>query len=306
MALLTGPDLRTSRCARGACTAFWLLAAAVAAASDSGSAFDHGRLWRISRPGIADSYVLGTIHIADERVAGIAAPVAKALERARTVAMELVPGPAVAEAMDDLETLADGARLEPLIGSAAYAQLREELLRQGMGEETIGRMKPWAAMLRITRSAPAHGARSLDENLFAAARAQRVNVWSLESAEEQAASFDAVPLDTQVALLSHTLARRDLPLAASESAISNWLRGDLGGLARLPARAGQRFPHLRVHYARLVKHIIHDRTVLLHHRLFLPLRSGRVFVAVGATHLQGDLGLLAMLRRDGYRVTRVW
>ena len=33
---------------------------------------DDGRLWRIARPGVADSFVLGTIHVADPRVAGVA------------------------------------------------------------------------------------------------------------------------------------------------------------------------------------------------------------------------------------------
>jgi uncharacterized protein YbaP (TraB family) len=29
-------------------------------------------------------------------------------------------------------------------------------------------------------------------------------------------------------------------------------------------------------------------------------------VAIGAAHLYGERGLLAMLQRDGYRVTRIW
>jgi uncharacterized protein YbaP (TraB family) len=69
---------------------------------------------------------------------------------------------------------------------------------------------------------------------------------------------------------------------------------------------GEQFPDLAPHYRELTRHIIHNRTVLMHHRLTLPLRGGRIFVAVGAMHLYGSKGLLVMLQRDGYRVTRIW
>src|SRR5258706_133739 len=42
---------------------------------------DIGHLWQVSRPGVPDSYVFGTIHVADPRVAAIAAPVRDALAR---------------------------------------------------------------------------------------------------------------------------------------------------------------------------------------------------------------------------------
>ena len=297
---------KASRRRRPAFASAWLLVAALAPAMQALAAFDDGRLWRISRPGIPDSYVRGTIHVAGERVAHIAPPVADALARTRTLAMEIVPGPMLADELDGLETLSDGVRLETLVGPAAYARLRVALMVQGLRDDTIEHLKPWAAMLRITRADPDPGVRSLEENLFVAARSRRMHVWSVEAAEEQAASFDTVPVDTQVALLAHALARRDSPLGVTEAAITAWLRGDLRTLAHLPAREGGRYPAMRIHCARLVNHIILDRTTLLHHRLFLPLRSGRVFVAVGASHLQGGSGLLAMLRRDGYRVTRVW
>jgi len=294
---------------RGALAALRLVVAGAlvaASAHDAAAGFDAGRLWRISRPGVPDSYVLGTIHVADPRVSAIAPPVAEALAKTRSLAMEIVPGPVFADELDGLETLENGARLKPLIGSDAYARLRVELMIQGLKEETIERLKPWAALLRITRPEAASGVRSLDENLFVAARARRMRVYSLEAAEEQAASFDTIPVDTQVALLDRALSRRDSPLAVSEPAIDAWLRGDLRGLDRLPAKAGEREPAMRVHYERLVRHIIRDRTALLHHRLFMPLRSGGVFVAIGASHLPGNDGLLAMLSRDGYRITRVW
>jgi uncharacterized protein YbaP (TraB family) len=56
---------------------------------------------------------------------------------------------------------------------------------------------------------------------------------------------------------------------------------------------------------RLAKHLIDDRTDLMRYRLFMPLRVGRLFAAVGATHWYGNRGLLALLKQDRYRLTRI-
>jgi uncharacterized protein YbaP (TraB family) len=84
------------------------------------------------------------------------------------------------------------------------------------------------------------------------------------------------------------------------------LRGDLAALARVDRLVDAQYPGMGRHYRELTRHLIDGRTALMHHRLFLPLRSGRVFVAVGASHLPGERGLLALLQRDGYRVARIW
>ena len=36
-----------------------------------------------------------------------------------------------------------------------------------------------------------------------------------------------------------------------------------------------------------------------------PMRLGNTFIAVGAVHLYGDKGVLALIEKDGYTVTRV-
>lgn len=299
------PRMRPRRA--GAAVAALLLVALAAGETAQGLArSDDGRLWRISRAGVPDSFVLGTIHVADARVSPVTPPIAEALAGSRTLAMEILPVEVNATAVEDLETLPDGGRLDRLLGATAYAQVLRTLQAQGIDERAIEGMKPWAALLRVTRIAPQGELRSLDENVFVAARARRMRIASLESIEEQVLSFDGVPLESQVALLVHALAHPDALAALTEPTIATWLRGDLATLARLPARAGDAFPEMRPHYERLARHVVHDRTVLLHHRLFLPLREGRVFVAIGAAHLSGNDGLLAMLRRDGYRLTRIW
>jgi uncharacterized protein YbaP (TraB family) len=41
-------------------------------------------------------------------------------------------------------------------------------------------------------------------------------------------------------------------------------------------------------------------------RMQRELRRGRAFVAVGALHLYGDRGVLALLEEDGYRAERLY
>ena len=36
-----------------------------------------------------------------------------------------------------------------------------------------------------------------------------------------------------------------------------------------------------------------------------PMRLGNTFIAVGAVHLYGDQGVLALVEKDGYTLTRV-
>ena len=236
-----------------------LLVLAGAAAAEP--PFTQGRLFRIARAGVPDSFVLGTIHIADARVSTIAAPVAEALERSRILALEVALQALDTDELRALEQLDGKARLEPLIGQAAYAQVRAELLAQGMSDDAIARLKPWAAMLRIARiDAPAKE-RSLDENLYIAARERRLRVTTLELVEEQVSAFDTVPMETQVALLAHTLAHRDALAANVEPTIRAWLRGDLAELARVSPRAGKDFPAMRRHYDALARHVVRDRTV---------------------------------------------
>ena len=54
------------------------------------------------------------------------------------------------------------------------------------------------------------------------------------------------------------------------------------------------------------RRIVDDRSALMMYRLFLPLRAGGVFVAVGALHLHGAKGMLAQLKAQGYKLRRVY
>ena len=125
-------------------------------------------------------------------------------------------------------------------------------------------------------------------------------------AEGQISAFDTIPWATQVALVQFVLVHRAALARDHDAVIAAWLGRDLAELAALNAAPGRAHPEMAVHFAELTRHLIDNRSVQMAHRLFLPLRAGRVFVAVGALHLYGTRGLLALLKAQGYRVSMVY
>jgi len=285
-----------------------LLALAFAASATAGERpKDIGHLFRVSRAGIPDSYVLGTIHLADARVAAVPPVVRDALGRTRTLAVEMVPEGVDARAAE-LELLDSGATLASLLDPADFAVLEASLHDQGMAGDRIARLKPWAAMMKLSRTAASAAAApsSLDTELYIEASRRGMKILPLELLEEQIAAFDAIPLPSQVALLAHAIRHRPALAATVEPTIRTWQRGEFRKLEGVVGTAFDPYPGMGEHRSQLMKNIIDNRTVLMHHRLFSPLRSGRVFVAIGAMHLPGPRGLLAALRADGYLITPVW
>lgn len=284
-----------------ACVGLAALAAWVSTPAAAGEPFERGVFWRVSRSGIPDSFVFGTIHVPDPRVTTVPADVREALLRSRVLATELVMR-MVGDHLPEAELLEPPQRLDALVGDADYARLARTLAERGVDLSTLERLKPWAALLRL-QSGSAADATTLDENLYVAARSRRLPVRTLESADEQLCAFDAIPLSSQVAVLRHALAQPG-DTRATERAIRAYLAGDLVALAALPPGV-RGDAALVAHYRAFARHLIEDRTVVMHHGLFMPMRAGGVFVAVGASHLYGHKGLLAMLRDDGYRLTRL-
>jgi uncharacterized protein len=268
--------------------------------------FAQGTLWRVTRAAVAPSHVFGTIHLADPRVLEVPAPVLQALERSRSFAMETPSWDGHDWRMYEAAQLPSGKSLEPLIGAQAYGKLRAALERRAIPEPVIARLKPWAALANIVVTPEGYESATLDQKLLALAKARRLPIEALEGTEEHISVFDGIPLESQVAMLRHTLEQRDYLASMIEPTLQAWLKRDLAGIRAVNERIAARFPGMAPHYAVFVRHIVENRSVVMAHRLHTKLRAGGVFVAVGATHLIGEAGLLRLIEAQGYRVQRVY
>jgi uncharacterized protein YbaP (TraB family) len=292
------------------------LAAAEAARADDLINGD-GLLWRIEKPGLAPSYLFGTIHSTDESALEIAHRAAQSITGAKVVATELggpidavekanITAATLASALDrDHDTFegtiapADGEKIEKYISGLGYPAAFAHHLKLWFLAILTGLPKCEAE--RETLNLP-----EVDQFLAETARGLGVKVIGLETTEEQLAAI--ANLRPQIAATLLALTARDPALnddlyattlrlyRESRPAEIVAIADALGGLSEAERAAQDEF----------TRALLQDRNAIMAKRTAPLLASGGAFIAVGALHLAGKTGLVEQFRADGYTVTKVW
>ena len=242
----------------------------------------HGLLFRLEKAGVAPSYVFGTLHSGDPRVTALPEPVARAFGEARTFATEGRLSEQEIANFFEAAQFDDGRRLGDFFDAATMTEIRARLGEHAPADAKFDRLKPWVVMLLLAEEAPPAGndGEILDQRLLLDARRRKLAIVGLELPDEQIAAFDAIALPAQVALVKFVLTHRDELAREHDAVIAAWLDRDLASLAALNEAQRRRNPEVAPHLAELTRHLVDNRSVQMAHRLFLPLRAGRVFVAV--------------------------
>lgn len=282
-----------------------LASLALPARAAAAQRFTRGLLWRVEKRGVAPSHVYGTIHVPDARLAQLPAPVRQRFEGAKSLMLEFVPDAYSRERFLEAAMFMDRQTLQDKIGAQDFERAVAQLAPIGLSREVVNRLKPWGALINLRDPQRADDAAPLDRQLLELARARRMPTEQIEGVEEQIFTFDELPMESQVALLRHSLAHRDELVELGERTLDAYLTGDLAAIWRLREAFGARYPEIAPHQAALTKRVLHDRSVVMAFRMQRELRRGSAFVALGALHLYGGKGVLALLESDGYRARRV-
>jgi len=88
--------------------------------------------------------------------------------------------------------------------------------------------------------------------------------------------------------------------------IEAYLARDLAGLWRISEQSGGDGAEAKRLRAIFTRRLLEDRNIRMAERSEARLKEGGALIAVGALHLYGDAGILSLLEKRGYRVTRVY
>lgn len=249
-------------------------------------------------------YLAGSVHALGADAYPLPAVFEKAFEASGTLVEELDLGDAAAlSAMPILLAkglYGDGRTFESAVSKETATMVAQYFKQTGMPMEMIRPMKPWMLMLMLTafelQKVGLDASLGLDKYFYDKAMAAKKPVIGLETAEFQIDRFDKMPDVVQEQMLTSTLTELNAQSSELKSMIVAWQRGDTATLEKSVRSSFAAYPAA---YTSLIAERNRNWIPQLQMCLSTPTPC---FVVVGAAHMVGPDGLLALLQQKGYKV----
>jgi uncharacterized protein len=249
-------------------------------------------------------YLAGSVHALGADAYPLPAVFEKAFEASGTLVEELDLADAASLSAAPLllakGLYGDGRTFEGAVSKETATMVAQYFKQTGLPMEMIRPMKPWMIMLMLTafelQKVGLDANLGLDKYFYDKATAAKKPVIGLETAEFQIDRFDKMPDAVQEQMLRSTLTELDAQSNELKSMIVAWQRGDTATLEKSVRTSFANYPAA---YTSLIAE--RNRNWLPQLQMCLS-RPRPCFVVVGAAHMVGPDGLLALLQQQGYKI----
>lgn len=269
-------------------------------------------LWKVQVPGLKrTSYLFGTHHVAPasmiDEVPGLAGAIEECSAIYGEVSDEEMASPEMNQTMMMAMMAPADSTLTVLLNKEQQDSLTQFITKyagQPVPIEALAPMKPAAVgvqlamMLAMAEFPDFDPAKQLDMEIQRRGVAAGKQRGALETAQEQLDLLFGQPLTEQVGDLMDVVRKEDRSIALARDLAAAYTTRDLDKIAELAFNPDNMS-------ASEAQRMIYDRNVKWAQKLGGIIPTGSVLVAVGAAHLPGEQGLIALLRNAGFTVEPV-
>lgn len=270
------------------------------------TALENSLLWEISGNGLGQpSYLFGTIHIIAAEDFLLTDSTQAAFHRCKEIAFEID--------MDEMDNIAallpllmkafmrNGTTLRDLLSTEDYNLVKSRFSEMGLPVFMLERVKPMFLSSMLTGqgedSSGMSNTKSYEMELLQMARDADKPVHGLETAAYQMSMFDSIPYKAQAEMLVQTLKAAPSENDEMDQLVAMYKAQDLVGLQQMmESESGiGEYQHL----------LLDQRNANWIPVMSRMMKDEPVFFAVGAGHLAGEKGVIALLRRQGYQLRAI-
>ena len=262
--------------------------------------FGQSLLWNVSGKKMkSPSYLYGTIHIQDARVASFDTTVLNVLNRCEAFAVEVLLDEIDMRGIQKAMMMPEGKSLNTLLSQEDFALL-DSICKSKLGVSAIfmNGMKPFFVSSTLQQLDLRQDAEdALDLFLLKKARECGKLCYGLEEYMDQIRAIDAISLEDQADMLRQFLHDTAQVSQDFEDMLEAYLRFELDSLEKMTQDTA--LPK------KFEKVLVSKRNVTMAKRFVAISGEHTLFCAVGAAHLAGKKGLITLLRKKGYTVEPV-
>jgi uncharacterized protein YbaP (TraB family) len=263
-------------------------------------------LWKVTGPRGGTVFLAGSLHLLANEYYPLDPAFDTAFAQADLLVEELDMGEMMASSSQMLMLqrgmMPAGQTLESVLAPQTMTAVKAKVTEMGLPMAPLQLFKPWALALTLQglewQKAGFDPELGLDRHFYDLAKAKNLGVQGLESLEFQISQFDGLSMPLQDKMLADTLKEMGTTQEAVGEMARAWKSGDAPAIERVVLRDLKSDPQM---YQRL---LVDRNKAWLPKLEALFSRPKPAFVVVGAAHLVGSDGLVAMLKAKGYSVVQ--
>ena len=264
---------------------------------------ENSLLWKISGKNFkSPSYLFGTIHIICQDNYLWTDVMNDAFTKTQALYLELpMADKGFQQKMMEHIMLKDGKQLKDFFTAKQYQKL-DLFFKDSMKMPLamFSKMKPFGIMsFAILKYIDCNGKMpiSYEEKLMGQAIERNLKVSGLETIEDQMKIFDDLPKDSIAKMVMASVTDTQKNKNIFQTMMNAYLAQDLDVLYNEIVRSPEYEAHLTA--------LLYERNLKWIPLIMTAAKEKPTFFAVGAGHLPGEKGVLALLRKQGYKVEPV-
>ncbi len=261
-------------------------------------------LWEISGNGLtSSSYLMGTLKFIGEKEFYLPKEAVARLGKSKIFAIEDQVDHKAQMELNKAVHFTAGKTLGTELTPEDYEKVTgffasEFKISKSKFEKDFGKLIPLALSINMTRMSLGEKVKFYDIELLTIAKRDKLETYSLEGIERESQAIQSFPMKDQEAALLHSVSNFETQKSEYKKLEVAYLRGDLDKVFEYSLHPTENNPLF-------IEEFYTKRNLEWFPKVDKMINSKSAFIAVGVSHLEGDKGLLNLLRQKGYTLTPI-
>jgi uncharacterized protein len=279
---------------------FLLISVSLSATSFSQSSV----LWEIKGNGLtSSSYLFGTLKFIGEKEFTMPKEVVEKIKTSKVFAIEDQVDHHAQHELNQALHFAKGQSLATQLSPEEYKKVidffqKEFSISKKTFESKYSKIKPLALSILMTRLTLKEKVKFYDMELLLFAKKNKLTTFSLESIDREAQAINAYPMYNQVKALLHSIDNFETQKAEFASMMKQYPQESLEEIFDYTLHPVENNPIF-------IEEFYFKRNQEWMPKLEKMMKENPSFISVGVSHLEGEKGLLELLKAKGYTLTPV-